>query len=189
MTEPTPDLIAARATALETAFIAIDQGSMADMPLRNPALSVEAIGFRPWGLPRGAGLLGVLVTPWCMNVMLLPLRGDDPAWADLEVGVKESHALPCGTVEFTAGVLDGFGPYLMCSLFSPMNGFADQPGARLTAQLALEDLLKPPAEDIPPPSPAVRRRGDGPPPAEGPNLSRRAALGMTRGPRGRDGGR
>ncbi|WP_404378772.1 [NiFe]-hydrogenase assembly chaperone HybE [Caenispirillum salinarum] len=192
MTEPTPELTAARATALEDAFAAIDRGSMADMPLRNDALAVEAISFRPWGLERGPALLGILVTPWCMNVMLVPPTADDPAWATLSGGEKESHGLPCGVVEFTAGAVDGFGPYLMCSLFSPVKEFADQPAARLTAQLALEDLLTPPAEEIPPPAPTARRRGDGPAPSSAggaDGLSRRSALGMARAPRGRDGGR
>lgn len=183
---PTPEAVAARVQALEAAFRKVDAERMQDMPLRNAALSVEAVGFQPWGLDRGAALLGILVTPWCMNVKLLPL---DPAAFDApEDGTKETLDLPCGTVEFTAGTVEGVGPYLMCSLFSPMTEFADQGGARLTAQLALQDLLEPPAAPAPPPEPR-RRRVEGPPPQGGPDLSRGAALGMSRTPRGRDPGR
>lgn len=184
--DPTPDLIRDRVAALVEAFRQVDRTGMADMPLRNTALSVEAVGFRPWGLDDGPALLGILVTPWSMNVMLLPL--DAAAWADQDHGSKATIPLPCGGVEFTAGQVEGFGPYRMCSLFSPMAEFADQAGAVLTAQLALEDLLTEPAAAAPAPEPR-RRRTEGPPPEGGPDLSRRAALGMTRTVRGRGPGR
>ena len=41
---------------------------MAGVPMLNPALRVQAVGFRHWQ----SHWLGVLVTPWFMNLMLLP---------------------------------------------------------------------------------------------------------------------
>ena len=37
----------------------------------NPALAVEAVGFRPWG----EHWLGILITPWFMNLVLMPRVG------------------------------------------------------------------------------------------------------------------
>ena len=50
----------------------IQRERMADIPLLNPALEVQAVGFSVWE----AYCLGVLITPWFMNLMLLPLAGD-----------------------------------------------------------------------------------------------------------------
>ena len=53
---------------------------MAGLPLLNEALSVEVVGFLEW---RGMHL-GVLVTPWCVNLMALPHR--DGTWQPPDEG-------------------------------------------------------------------------------------------------------
>ncbi len=101
----------------------------------NPALEVEAVGFAPWA----GHWLGVLVTPWCMNLVLAPR---DPArWTALPVGGKRRYRFPAGEYEFIGASDDAIGDYQVCSLFSPMQEFADLPTARLVAALARDALL------------------------------------------------
>ncbi len=120
---------------------------MRDLPIHNPALAVETVGFRAFG----DGLLGIVISPWFMNLTLLP---EDPAgWAELSLGASVDRALPSGVYPFLVGDLDGVGRVLTCSLFSPMHEFQEQAVARITAEAALEEVLRPPA---PPPTPAVR---------------------------------
>lgn len=179
------DAIAARAAALEDAYRRVEDASMRGLPVHNPALKVEALPFRAWDLTEqglGNALLGVVVTPWCMNVVLLPQ--DPQKWEGLEDGSKHDIDLPCGRIGFVAGRLEGVGPLLTASLFSPMQDFADHEGALITARFALGDLLSPPPAEAPAPEPR-RRRTEGPAPMGGPDMSRRAALGMSRTPRGR----
>lgn len=185
MTELSPEVLAARVAALENAYRRVEAESMRGLPVHNAALRVEALGFRAWDLAAeglGSALLGVVVTPWCMNVVLLPV--DPQGWPDLEDGDKRDLDLPCGRVGFTVGRLEGVGRLLTCSLFSPMQDFADHDGAALTARFALGDLLSPPSAEASAPEPR-RRRTEGPAPMGGPDMSRRAALGMSRTPRGR----
>jgi [NiFe] hydrogenase assembly HybE family chaperone len=101
----------------------------------NPALSVEAVGFAPWQ----GHWLGVLLTPWFMNLIVAPR---DPAlWLALKPGAKHSYAFPAGDYDFI-GAHDALaGEYQMCSLFSPLLQFDDQETARLVAELAREALF------------------------------------------------
>jgi [NiFe] hydrogenase assembly HybE family chaperone len=121
--------------ALQRAFTLILDTRMRDLPLVNPALRVEAVGFRRWN-----GLwLGALVTPWFINLMLLP---DAPAlWPQRRIGEKVTFAFPAGRFEFIAGKEPSFGEYLSCSLFSPVFEFADHETARLAAALSLAGLF------------------------------------------------
>jgi [NiFe] hydrogenase assembly HybE family chaperone len=120
---------------LQRAFTVIHDTRMRDLPLVNPALQVEAVGFRRWN-----GLwLGALVTPWFINLMLLP---DAPAlWPKRRVGEKVTFAFPAGRFEFIAGEELSFGKYLACSLFSPVFEFADHETARLAATMSLAGLF------------------------------------------------
>lgn len=110
--------------------------AMRDLPVFNPALDVAAIGFR--ALDDHA--FGVIVTPWFMNLVRLPL---DPAAAGRSQGEVVTRVLPVGALEFTAGQLDGIGGIESCSLFSPMFDFADQSAAEAAAEAALAAVLEP----------------------------------------------
>ena len=122
--------------ALESVFDGIRAERMAEVPILNDALRVEAVGFREFG----DNFLGVLVTPWFMNLMLLP--GEAGAWDEDRPGEKLRHTLPAGDFEFIAGHEDGIGHYRMCSLFSPMFEFADHEAAVETAAAVMEGVLK-----------------------------------------------
>ncbi|HTO50692.1 MAG TPA: [NiFe]-hydrogenase assembly chaperone HybE [Burkholderiales bacterium] len=128
-TEPGPVLAAA--------FDLVRETRMQDVPILNPALSVEAVGFAPWD----AHWLGVLVTPWFMNLMLLPRTAEK--WVRLRPGEKHTYVFPSGAFEFIGGREEAIGEYQSCSLFSPMFEFADHETARLTAEACLRALFDP----------------------------------------------
>ena len=128
----------------------------------NPALIVEAVGFAPWQ----GHWLGVLVTPWFMNLILAPR--DAAAWPSLIPGEKRSYAFPAGAYDFIGAQDDIAGEYQMCSLFSPLLQFDDQETARLVAALAREalfDVVNAEKPDLPSPNlssagePAAADRG------------------------------
>jgi [NiFe] hydrogenase assembly HybE family chaperone len=108
---------------------------MHGLPVVNPALDVEAVGFAPWD----EHWLGVMVTPWFMNLALLPRNRD--AWRPLARGEKRRYAFPAGEYEFVGADDPVLGTYMVCSLFSPMHEFADQATARLVASLARAALF------------------------------------------------
>lgn len=127
--------------ALARCYRDIGRRRMAGLAVCNPALEVEAVGFRPFA---GAAL-GVLVTPWCMTLVLTGLAGSVPRAARLRHGDTRDVAFPAGTITLTATEPEGFGPVEAASLFSPMDEFSTPALARATALEALEAVLTPPA--------------------------------------------
>jgi [NiFe] hydrogenase assembly HybE family chaperone len=139
------------AEAVESAFIAIAGGAMRDMPLNNPTLRVEAVGFSLWQ----DHWVGVLITPWAMNLMLLPCG--NPELRVLGGSAVQHWRFPCGAYEFHGGWLEGLGPYQSCSLFSPPAEFPDQDSARAVALEIMAALFRPEAELRPAPATLSRR--------------------------------
>jgi [NiFe] hydrogenase assembly HybE family chaperone len=123
------------ARKLETTFNRIYKERMTDMPMVNDKLQVHAIGFQPWQ----QHYLGVLSTPWFMNLMLLP--GEQQDWSELHELSKRSHIFPSGRYEFITGYEEEIGKYQMCSLFSPMFEFADDESAVETAEIIIQELM------------------------------------------------
>jgi [NiFe] hydrogenase assembly HybE family chaperone len=124
-----------RPDLLEAAFRRIALTRMADMPLNNAALKVEAVGFRPW---QGSSV-GLLITPWCINLILL---SDVPA-AKLAAGERREVGFPSGVYEFMGGEAPECGPYQFCSLFSPPDEFADHAQARDVCLAVMARLFEP----------------------------------------------
>jgi [NiFe] hydrogenase assembly HybE family chaperone len=148
-----------RIQALEQVFVHIASTRMRDVPVQNPVLRVQAVGFVPMAQPGGELLLGMLVTPWFMNLVRLPATaaGSGAAWPP--VGHKASRAIGGETFEFIGAHEEGLGAYESCSMFSPMFEFADQAGAVATANEVL-NLLRTPAPSPAPMAQAVpSRRG------------------------------
>lgn len=127
----------ARAAALVAAYEAAE-ASMIGLPVHNDALRIEAVGFRP----HDTGYAGVIVTPWCMNIVLLPADPDAPPPGAL--GSSRSIAFPSGAYSFIAGRMDGVGAVETCSLFSPMDEFDDPEVAKAAAEAAVEGLFAAP---------------------------------------------
>ena len=130
---------AAQARArLEARFDRIARTRMEGVPILNRALGVAALGFEPLA-GSGGDRLGVLITPWFLNLVFLPAQAE-AGWA---TGHKLRRRLPAGEVEFIVTHDEDLGPLLMCSLFSPVFEFADMQAARDTAAAALAEVMNP----------------------------------------------
>jgi [NiFe] hydrogenase assembly HybE family chaperone len=123
---------------LEAAFRRIEAGTMADVPILNPALRVQAVGFTRWQ----EHWLGIVITPWFMNLVLVP--GAAESWQSVAPGQRLFRNFPSGDFAFLGSDEPEVGEFQSCSLFSPMAQFADQDGARDVAHAALEALLREP---------------------------------------------
>lgn len=134
-TAPTPE-------DLERAFRKVRDERMKDIPILNPALEVAAIGFREWQ----GHQVGVLLTPWFMNLILLPPDAD--AWPDEVIGDSRSFVFPSGSYDFLLGEQDGIGRYRCCSLFSPVFEFSDQTVAVATAEAIMAELFEGECESV-----------------------------------------
>jgi len=127
---------------LNAAFRAI-AGRMEGLNFVNPAIEVEAVAFAPWE----SHWLGAMVTPWCINLMLLPR--DTSGWTSLPQGRKLRYAFPAGEYEFISSRDDAVGEYQMCSLISPVLELPDHATARQVAELARAALLDPANAPVP----------------------------------------
>ena len=127
---------------LNAAFRAIAR-RMDGLNFVNPAIDVEAVAFAPWE----SHWLGAMVTPWCINLMLLPR--DTSGWTSLPQGRKLRYAFPAGEYEFISSRDDAVGEYQMCSLISPVLELPDHATARQVAELARAALLDPANAPVP----------------------------------------
>ena len=124
---------------LAAAFRRIHRERMAGLPILQPDLHVAVVGGRRWQ----EHWLGVLVTPWCMNLVLVPAAGS--VLAQDAPGTIRLLDFPAGRFELTASDVDGVGAIAACSLFSPMHAFADQAAAETTALEVMTELFEPTA--------------------------------------------
>ena len=116
----------------------IGRERMRDLPIYNRRLEVEAVGFRAFQEHQ----LGVLITPWFMNLIMLPGTDDLSALAE---GSVSEWSLPAGRHEFTTCRDDTLGTYLSAVLFRTMIDFPEQATAREVAREVLEKLFEAPA--------------------------------------------
>ena len=120
---------------LESIFNQIYKERMADVPIINDKIEVSAIAFQHWK----ESYLGVMITPWFMNLMLLP--GKTENWDDKQELSASTHTFPSGNYEFLTGFEPNIGKYQMCSLFSPMFEFTDNNAAIETAEAIIKELM------------------------------------------------
>lgn len=167
--QPTAAALQQRVDALTRHFVRVQTERMAGVPLLNPALCVEAVGFE-WAAQTEVDAdakakaaaapvaEGVLITPWFMSLVRLPLavlpHGN-------RVGRSAVRQFGCERFDFIGGHDAAIGLHESCALFSPMNGFNSQALARETALASLA-LVRPatapatlatpatPAQPVPP---------------------------------------
>jgi len=137
-----PPLLPDPSPRLNAAFGDVAQ-RMQGLGFVNPALQVEAVAFEPWQ----GHWLGVMVTPWFMNLVLLPR--DRAQWQPLPVRAKRKLQFPAGVFEFIGADDPVIGEHQTCSLFSPMHDFQDHDAARLVARLAREALFDAANAEVP----------------------------------------
>ena len=128
------------AEAVEQAFFRIQREHMADVPILNPALSVAAVDFQRWQ----GHWLGIVVTPWCMSLLLLP--GSSENWVSTGENKRRFVRFPAGDFAFLGSAEAELGEYQSCPLFSPMGKFSSQSEATMTARASLIALLTSPQQ-------------------------------------------
>jgi [NiFe] hydrogenase assembly HybE family chaperone len=133
---PDPSDMTARVEALRNTFCRIQTERMQDVPLLNPVLAVATVGFRHWN----AYYLGVLVTPWMMKLIGLPVLTQPLEHAE------QTWRFASGEYTVYRDVVPGMGEYYSVSLFSPMQEFTEQAQAETTAMAVLEALFAAPRE-------------------------------------------
>ena len=117
---------------------------MADLPLYNDKVAVEAVDF----LPFGEIGLGALVTPWFINLVFLPL---DPVPYDVNsVGQTVLADLPAGQRSFVLGGDEVTGLFWAHSIMSPLPPKTTHAGAIALARSALASVLTIPDEETDP---------------------------------------
>ena len=126
--------------ALVRHFEQIYAEHMKNLPIVNPRIRVEAVDFQPFG----GHELGVLITPWFMNLVLLPAGA---AWADCPQGDTSSIDFPSGPVEFTTSRDDVLGTYLTAVLFRSVSDLPDHAMARDVAKQVMKELFVPARQD------------------------------------------
>ncbi len=139
---------------VEATFRRIHTERMAGLPLLNPVLDVAAVGFAR----QGDDWRGALVTPWCINLLLLPATADWPVPGSHE---RTFRKYASGNFAFLPNHEDGLGDYLICPLLHDMKQFVDQATATMTAQACLIALDLAPDQrqpDATTPSSSARRK-------------------------------
>ena len=135
---------------LEEKFSHIATTRMQNVPIQNLKLHVQAIGFAPMS-PTNESidvLLGVLITPWFMNLVRLPMGIVKSKHLQNLTGSIDTHEIGDQSFDFITAFDDDIGLYETCSLFSPMFEFEDQGAAIATAQSVL-DLLRNSVQEAP----------------------------------------
>jgi [NiFe] hydrogenase assembly HybE family chaperone len=136
---------------LEEHYRSILKDRMQDMPFVNKALEVAAVGFRDFD----AHSLGVLISPWFMNLVLLP--GTDE-WSALEQGSVIGMALPGENIDFNVCHDRDIGTYLTAVLFRTVADFPDQSAAVSVAEDVLDRLFTETQKTATTGSPRMSRR-------------------------------
>jgi [NiFe] hydrogenase assembly HybE family chaperone len=152
------------ADAVEEAFFRIQRDQMSDVPILNPALSVEAIDFQRWQ----GHWLGIVVTPWCMSMLLVP--GSSENWVSTGENKRRFVKFPAGDFAFLGSEEVELGEYQSCPLFSPMGKFSSQSEATMTARASMIALLT--VQQAPADKPKAEKSADAP------SLSRRRFLAL-----------
>jgi [NiFe] hydrogenase assembly HybE family chaperone len=150
-----------RVAALVDFYRRVQTERMQGVPILNPALSVEAVGFRRAEVPdvateqeHEAVAEGVLITPWFMSLVRLPLALQPHG---NRVARKFVRDFGSEGFEFIGAHDDSVGYHETCALFSPMEGFATQAQAVETALASLA-LVRPEPAKVVAPEPVPARR-------------------------------
>lgn len=115
------------APLLENTFRSIAEKQMTHLPFYLPGIPVKACGFT---LFEGQWI-GAMLTPWMMELMVLPGPGQE--WPRRKLAERMALSLPQGDMAFRVGELTPELHYLACSLMSPLDSHL---GAEQAVQLA-----------------------------------------------------
>ncbi|MEZ5646044.1 MAG: [NiFe]-hydrogenase assembly chaperone HybE [Burkholderiaceae bacterium] len=126
---------------------------MQDVPILNPVLKVEAVGFAWADLAGADGAVaeGVLVTPWFMSLVRLPAQVQAHGGRVARKAVRDFGS---ERFEFIGAHDACLGYHETCALFSPMGDFRSLLQARETAEASLA-LLRARPGDVARPAPVM----------------------------------
>ncbi|POP43605.1 hydrogenase [Superficieibacter electus] len=100
---------------IERLFQQVAERSMVGLPFYRPQLPIKACAFQ---LLEGQ-LFGALLTPWMLQLMLLP--GPGQRWDYRRADERLALAFPQGEILFRPGEIAPDLYYLSCSLLSPVD--------------------------------------------------------------------
>ncbi|WP_419796528.1 MAG: [NiFe]-hydrogenase assembly chaperone HybE [Terasakiella sp.] len=123
------------AEKLEACFNKIWKENMAGIQILNNDLVVEAVEFQQWD----ERVIGMMVTPWFINLIMLPKEGEN--WECTKLGEREKFNFPQKECPIMINEIEGFGFCKTYSLYSPVNDFPNPEAARIAAAIFLRDLL------------------------------------------------
>ena len=129
MTESS-DLVA----VLQEHFEEIRSTHMRGLPILNPRMAVEVVAVRDFAEHR----ICVLITPWFMNLVMLP---GNEEWSAVEQGESISIELPREALDFMVSHDDAIGTFLSVVLFRTVTDFPDQDTARQVARQVMHELF------------------------------------------------
>jgi [NiFe] hydrogenase assembly HybE family chaperone len=112
----------------------------------NPLLNCASIGFT---LCQG-DWLGVVITPWFMDLVLLPGGGN--LWGDIPAGQRRYVELPQGTVAFTAAEDSRLGAYQHAPLVATVASLPDMAAAVALANQVMLGICGDAMHDAAPPT-------------------------------------
>ncbi len=130
------------AATLEALYQEVYLNEMKGLPICNDEIKVEAIGFQLWE----GQWLGILITPWFTNLLILRQEGQDWPEMKLAKGNDKHIAFPAGNIKFTPRFEPQLGKYLCCSLVSPMNECSSHQQAVVDAKQAMRQLVQIPID-------------------------------------------
>ena len=105
-----------------------------EQPAVNPSLTCRAVGFSRYQ----GDWLGVLITPWFMDLFLLPGGGE--LWGDIPAGQRRYVALGQGTVSFMAEDDPLLGAYQHSPLVAPVSALPDMVAALKLAREVMREI-------------------------------------------------
>ncbi len=130
-------------TTLIDAYRRIAAERMAGIPFANQRLDVDGVGFRDVD----GRSVGVLITPWCMNLVVLEPEADDTA--EEEASEKRTIRFPAGEFQFVRSRIDQVPAHHALALFTSVEDFPDMATARAVAADILRRILEPDTRDAP----------------------------------------
>ena len=129
MSEPTDSV-----DALLQHFERVHLEHMQGLPILNLRLAVEVVGASDFDEHQ----ICILITPWFMNLVILPGTDD---WAEVDQGESFSIELPREALDFTVCHDEEVGTFLTAVLFRTVSDFPDQETAREVALEIMQQLF------------------------------------------------
>ena len=123
-----------RIAAMVRHFERIEREHMQGLPILNPELAVEATEPREFG----EHVLFILLSPWFMNLVLLPGTDD---WDSCDPGACIDIEFPYQALEFSVSHDAELGTFLSSMLFRSVTEFPDQASAIVVATEVMQSLF------------------------------------------------